>query len=377
MSPARVMLNTAAVLVVVGLAWLLIQVRSILVILILAVLLAAAIEPLVYRLRRRGFRRGQAILTIYASILLTLVVALYLLVPTLITQATEFFDAIPEILDDLQAQALANENDFIRTSGYRTLVRVESAYLEFRANPTIEGQTAIGWFTTVIGFLFATVSTMIVAFYWMTEKAVIKRLVLGLLPLHHRDRAHTLWDQIELRIGGWTRGQFLLMLTIGVFSTIGYFLLDLPFWLPLGIWAGLTEVIPFIGPYLAGGAAVMVALTVSLEKALLVVIFVVILQQVEGAVLVPRVMKNAVGMSPLTVILAVLVGGAVGGPIGAILAIPVGAACQVLLHDLLKQRQGEMDGLEMALPVRVAEQPEPDEPAGSSTAEPAPPVTTG
>jgi predicted PurR-regulated permease PerM len=156
MSPARVMLNTAAVLVVVGLAWLLIQVRSILVILILSVLLAAAIEPLVYRLRRHGFRRGQAILTIYAGILLTLIVSLYLVVPTMITQATEFFDAIPEILDDLQAQALANQNDFIRTSGYRTLIRVESAYLEFRANPTIEGQTAIGWFTTVIGFLFAT-----------------------------------------------------------------------------------------------------------------------------------------------------------------------------------------------------------------------------
>jgi predicted PurR-regulated permease PerM len=165
------------------------------------------------------------------------------------------------------------------------------------------------------------------------------------------------------------------MVTIGVFSAIGYFLMDLPFWLPLGIWAGLTEVIPFIGPYLAGGAAVTVALTVSLEKALLVVIFVVVLQQIEGAVLVPRVMKNAVGMSPLTVILAVLVGGAVGGPIGAILAIPVGAACQVLLHDLLKQRQEGLDGLEATPPVPSAK-PGSDEPTAPSQIEPAPPVTT-
>jgi predicted PurR-regulated permease PerM len=349
MSPARVMINTAAVLLVIGLAWLLIQVRSILVILVLAILLAAAIDPLVFRLRRRGFRRGQAILTVYGGILLTLTVLLYLVVPPLITQATELIDSIPTILDDLEEQALTSDNQFVRTSVYRTLVRVENAYLEFRANPSIESQTAIGWFTTVVGFLFTTVTVMIVAFYWMTEKAVIKRLVLGLVPLHHRDRAHTLWDQIEVRLGGWTRGQLLLMLTIGVLSAIAYYLMDLPFWLPLGIWAGLTEVIPFIGPYLGGAAAVTVALTVSWQKALLVLVFVIVLQQVEGAVLVPRVMKT------LTVVVAVLVGGAVLGPVGAILAIPVGAACQVLLQDLLKQRQDELDGLEVVTPVRAGE----------------------
>jgi predicted PurR-regulated permease PerM len=374
MSPARVMINTAAVLLVIGLAWLLIQVRSILVILVLAILLAAAIEPLVFRLRRRGFRRGQAILAVYAGILLTLVVVLYLAVPPLITQATELIDAIPTILDDLQDQALASNNQFVRTSGFRTLVRIENAYVEFRANPSIESQTAIGWFTTVVGFLFTTVTTMIVAFYWMTEKAVIKRLVLGLVPLQHRDRAHTLWDQIERRLGGWTRGQLLLMMTIGVLSAIAYYLMDLPFWLPLGIWAGLTEVIPFIGPFLGGAAAVTVALTVSVEKALLVLAFVIVLQQLEGAVLVPRVMKNAVGMSPLTVVIAVLVGGAVLGPLGSILAIPVGAACQVLIQDLLKQRQGELDGFEATTPVRSTDGAEA---TGSAKIEQAPPVTTG
>jgi predicted PurR-regulated permease PerM len=343
MSPWRVMVNTAAILFVVGLAWLLIQVRSIIIILILAILLSAAIEPLVYRLRRRGFRRGQAILVVYAGLLLTLTVGLYLVVPSLITQATDLTDSIPAILDDLKQQALNSQNDFIRTSGYRTLDRIDDAYEEFTQNPSIEGRTALTWFTSVIGFLFATVTVMIVAFYWMTEKAIIKRVVLGLVPLHHRDRAHSLWDSIEQRLGDWTRGQLVLMLTIGVLSAIAYFLMGLDFWLPLGIFAGLTEVIPFIGPFLGGGAAVVVALTDSPQKAVMVLVFVVVLQQLEGAVLVPRVMKNAVGMTPLTVVVAVLVGGTVLGPIGAILAIPVGAACQVLLQDLLKQRQDDLD----------------------------------
>jgi predicted PurR-regulated permease PerM len=195
---------------------------------------------------------------------------------------------------------------------------------------------------------------MIVGFYWMTEKAIIKRVVLGLFPLRHRDRAHGLWDQIEQRLGGWTRGQLVLMGTIGILSTIGYYLIGIPFWLPLGIFAGLTEVIPFIGPFIGGGAAVTVALTVSLEKALIVLGFVILLQQLEGAVLVPRVMKNAVGMSPLTVVIAVLVGGTILGPIGAILSIPVGAAAQALLQDLLRQRQDGLEQVDVSAPVAAA-----------------------
>jgi predicted PurR-regulated permease PerM len=118
--------------------------------------------------------------------------------------------------------------------------------------------------------------------------------------------------------------------------------MDLPFWLALAIWAGLTEAIPFIGPFLGGGTAALVALTDSPEKALWVVIFAVVLQQVEGAVLVPRVMKNAVGMSPLTVVLAVLIGNALAGLMGSLLAIPIGAAIQVLVSNLLRGQDSRL-----------------------------------
>jgi predicted PurR-regulated permease PerM len=184
---------------------------------------------------------------------------------------------------------------------------------------------------------------MIIAFYWMTEKAIIKRIVLGLLPFSRRDRAHALWDQIEYRLGGWTRGQLVLCLTIGALSTVGYFLLGLQFWLALGILAGITEIIPFIGPFLGGGTAVAIAFTESWQKALAVAVFAIVLQQLEGAFLVPRIMRNAVGLTPLTVILAVLVGGSLGGPLGAVLAIPVGAAVQVLVQDLLRSRAEATD----------------------------------
>ncbi len=343
MSPVQVMVNTMAVLFVLAMVWLLIQVRTIVILLILGIIFSAAIEPIVYRLRRRGFSRGQGIITVYALLLGLLGVGLYLVVPTLIRQGSALVEAIPTILTDLQTQALASQNDFIRTSGYRTLQRIEDAYLEIRQSPRIAGGQVVGVATSVLGLLFTVVTVLIVAFYWMTEKAIIKRVMLGIVPIAKRDRAHAIWDEIESKIGGWTRGQLILMASIGVISGIAYRILDLPFWLPLAIFAGITELIPFIGPFLGGGVAVIVALSDSWQKALIVVVFVLILQQIEGAILVPRVMRNAVGLTPLTVILAVLVGGVLLGPLGSILAIPISAAVQVLLQELLHLRDDMPD----------------------------------
>jgi predicted PurR-regulated permease PerM len=348
------------VLVVLGLAWVLIHIRAIIILLVLGVLFAAAIEPLTFRLRRRGFSRGQAILTVYAGIVAVLALVLYLVVPPLVNQATSLIDQIPSILTDLRDQAASSDNEFIRTSGTRTLNRAIAAYDDFRNSPNIESSQAIEYATTAVGALFTIVSTMVVAFYWMTEKAIIKRLVLGLVPLDKRDRAHGLWDEVEFRLGGWTRGQLFLCLVIGVLSAIGYFILGLDFWLALGIFAGITEIIPFFGPIIGGTAATMIALTVSWQKALAVIVFVVLLQQLESAFLVPRVMRNAVGMTPLTVILAVLVGGALYGPLGSILAIPIGAAAQVFIQDLLRARADDPDSI-----LRETSQEEGDELRGS------------
>jgi predicted PurR-regulated permease PerM len=345
MSPGRVMVYTASVLVVLGVAWVLIHIRAIILLVVLGILFAAAIEPLVFRLRRRGMSRGQAILTVYAGLIVTLGFVLYLIVPPLVNQATLLIDDIPNILTDLRDQAAASNNEFIRETGRRTLNRAIGAYADFRESPSIEGQQAVEYATSVVGVVFTIVSTMVVAFYWMTEKAIIKRLVLGLVPLEKRDRAHSLWDEVEFRLGGWTRGQLFLCLVIGLISAIGYYLIGLDFWLALGIFAGITEIIPFFGPIIGGTAAVMIALTISWQKALIVLAFVVALQQLESVFLVPRVMRNAVGMTPLTVILAVLVGGALYGPLGSILAIPIGAAVQVFVQDVLHARADDPDSI--------------------------------
>ena len=339
----RVMVYTVAVLFVVAIAWTLMKIQSIILLAFLGIILASAIEPIVYRLRRSGLSRGQAILAVYVAIFATIAVGIYLIVPPLAHQVAELNKGIPEIFDSLRKQAIESDNSFVRNTGYRMLWNIQNAYERLRDSPEIGQDQLIGVATSVIGIIFTMISVMIVAFYWITEKATIKRVVLSLFPFERRDRAHAIWDEIEYKIGGWTRGELLLMLIIGGCSGVAYFFLDVRFWLALAILAGITEAIPFIGPFIGGGTAFLIALADSPKKAIIVAIFVIALQQTEGAVLVPRVMKNAVGMSPLTVILAVLIGGVLAGPLGALLAIPVGAAVQVLIQNLVRLRDDEIE----------------------------------
>jgi predicted PurR-regulated permease PerM len=346
MTPTRAMKITLAVLFVVGLVWLFIQVAEIVLLLVFGILLAAAVDPIVNRMRRHGLSRGQSILLIYGVIFLAIAGGLILVVPLLVNQGQVLVAGVPEYLTRLREFAATSSIPIVRQLGTDVLANLDTIVQRFIEDPPIQAAQitqALDVLTSFVGIVFTTVASMIVAYYWMTEKAIIKRLILGLFPLDRRDRAHLLWDNIEHKLGGWARGQVVLMLIIGIGSTIVYAILGLPFWFLLGIFAGLTEVIPIIGPFLGGGLAFLVALGDSWQKAIVVLIFVVILQQIEGNVIVPRVMRNAVGLTPLSVLLAVLVGTALLGPLGAILAIPFAAAVQVLVSELLRTREEEND----------------------------------
>jgi len=142
--------------------------------------------------------------------------------------------------------------------------------------------------------------------------------------------------EIEEKLGGWVRGQLILMLAIGVMATLGYLVLGLPSPALLGVAAGLFEIVPMIGPFLAFAPAVLVALAIDPTRALLVLGYALLIQQLESNVLVPRVMRRTVGVSPLTVLLGILVCGTLAGLPGAFLAVPLAGALQVLLAHILR-----------------------------------------
>ncbi|HRA47226.1 MAG TPA: AI-2E family transporter [Thermomicrobiales bacterium] len=340
MSARQTAINTVVILLVLLAAWVIVQVRSILVLLVVGILFAAAIEPMVNWLRRRGMRRGQAIGLIYLTVLASLAILAVLFLPAAIRQVSDLIDNIPDIIVSSRSRAQGIQNEAIREALVKGINEIDRRYqgLADGQDTSFSANAVFGLISSIGGGVVTVVTVFVVAFYWLTEKSTIKQVTLRKLPADQRVRAFAVWEEIERRIGGWTRGQFTLCLIIGILSTVAYGLIGVKYFVALGIFAGITELIPFIGPILGGTAAAIVALTDSWQRALIVVVFVIILQQVESALLVPRVMRNAVGMSPLTVILAVLAGSTLYGPLGAILAIPLGAAVQAMIQEFVRDQ---------------------------------------
>ena len=188
---------------------------------------------------------------------------------------------------------------------------------------------------TTVAELVATLATLLtIVFLWLVERPRIQRYVLAFLPAEQRAGARSAWNDVELRLGLWVRGQLTLMATMGVMTGIAYTLLGVPGALLLALIAAITEAIPIVGPLLGAIPAVLVAATVSPELALIVAGIYVVLQFVEGNVLVPIVMRNAVGISPLLILVSLLIGAAAGGFVGAFLAVPVAASLEIVLQRL-------------------------------------------
>src|SRR3954454_10686153 len=343
LTPWRMALNTMAVLLVLLVAVILVQIKAILILFLIGILLASAIEPIVSRLHARGLGRGQSVLIVYAFLFVILGGLLSILVPTIIGEIARFSSTAPNLIDDLRESVQTSQSAFIRDNGPYFLDQIQNRITQADI-PTERALTLATYVPSIFGYfiqgLITIVTTLMVAFYWLTEKQIIKRVFLSFFSSDdRRAQALTIWDDIETKLGGWIRGQLILMGIIGVAASVGYSLLGVRFALLLGVLAGLCEIIPFFGPWISGVPAVLIALTQSWRLALIVVAFMIAIQLLEGNILVPRVMKGSVGLSPLLVVLAVLIGATVLGPVGGIIAIPVAAALQVFIMNLVRTHQ--------------------------------------
>ena len=314
-------------------AYLLWRVQDVLFLLFLAILLATAIDPIVNRLRRGRFTRGSGVLVVYTAIVLVIGLPTYVLAPSIASQASAFIEELPDRLQRLrpylehvqpralQGLALSTLDNAIQT--VQTPERPpESQLVE-------AGATAAH---TLVSFL----TVFVLAFYWMIERASIKRAVLRAVPPRHARGVNSVWLEVEEKLGGWVRGQLILMLTMGVMATVGYTVLGLPNAIVLGVAAGLFEIVPMIGPVLGFAPAILVGLAIDPTRAVIVAVYAVAIQQIESNVLLPRVMGQTVGVSPLTVLLGILVGSGLAGLPGAFLAVPIAGAVQVILAHAMR-----------------------------------------
>lgn len=338
--PSRIrQLTPLKLLVVLLVFYLLVQVQVIVLLVILALLFATIIEMPLRRLEFRGVPRAAGILGLYVTILGSLAVLGVIFVP-LITQETQAFGRqAPELIEQASENWRESDNPILSGSGYRLLTRLS---FQLENPPPPPGGVAIDAVGQVAAVGLGLVSMFVIGFYWLMEKSLIRQLLLAQLDDNARQRVTRIWEDVELKVGGWLRGQLLLCLIIGVAAGMIYYIMDVRFWFLLALLAGVMELIPILGPWVGAIPAVMVALLDSWEKALIVAIALAFLQLAENTVLVPRIMKGTIGLSPLTVFIAVLAGGVYMGVLGALLAIPIAAGLQVVIGDLIRERQRQM-----------------------------------
>jgi predicted PurR-regulated permease PerM len=326
----------AAALAVI-LLWAAFQVRHVLLLLYISALLAVGFSPIIRLIERqqllpigtKRLPRWLAILVLYVTILGTLTGIGFMIVPPLVDQAQQLVSAAPQMFD--RAQDFLIEKGLLRE--HLTLQEaVERAPVGERAGQAMG--PVLGAVFGVLGGLFGFFTILILTFYFLVEADSLRDTFLRLFPADRRLRVAGASRDITVKVSAWLGGQLLLAAVIGTTSAIGLWLLGIPFFYVLALISAVGELIPVIGPILAAIPAVAVAASVSMNKVLLVIIFFVVQQQFENHVLVPKVMERQVGVSAVTVIVALLIGGNLLGIAGAILAVPTAAILQVVYQQL-------------------------------------------
>jgi len=196
------------------------------------------------------------------------------------------------------------------------------------------GQTLL-YTNIVLKGILSMLAIFLLAYYWTQESNFVTRSFLRVMPLPRRKKVREFLQLAETKLGGYVRGQGLLCVAVGVAAFIAYLLIGLPYLLVLAIFAGVMEMVPIFGPALGAIPAFMVALSIDPSKALWVVAATAIIQMLENAVLVPRIMKHSMGVNPIIVLLSLIAFSSVFGFVGALLALPLAAIIQLLVSRVV------------------------------------------
>ncbi|HEX5240261.1 MAG TPA: AI-2E family transporter [Candidatus Limnocylindrales bacterium] len=318
----------------------------------LAILLGAGLEPVVAWLRSRlPIGRAISILIVYVLFLTLVVVLGVVIVPAAATQIELAVARLPTFLESIRS-ATAGLRPDVLAQGVSGLIDAAEQVLH---PPAPDAGTVVGASVAVASVVAAVVTLLTLVFFWLTERSRLQRYALAFVPRHRRAGIRDGWNEVETRLGLWVRGQLILMGTLGVLTGIAYSLLGLPAALLLALIAALAEIVPIAGPLIGAIPALLVATTVSTETALLTLGVYVAIQFIEGNVLVPIVMRNAIGLSPFLVAVSILTGFTAGGPLGAIVAVPLVAAVEAVLERLQARR------IPVPLDPAAVEPPSPDE----------------
>lgn len=308
--------------------------------------LTLILNPLVNALERAGIPR--IVGTVFAFVVSAGVITatVVLLVPAIRTQASDFAAALPNIYDTV-VEWLRDTSDSVGVD--LGPVWTSETIREWIQNPDNQAtiQELLGGFGSGAGrvlrgvteTLAVTLLAPILAFYMLMDATRFKQRARELTPPAQREEAVYLADQLTTSLGSFVRGQLLVAFFVGLASSIALWFLDLPFWLIIGIIAGVLNLVPFVGPFVGGALAALVALlNGSVSQALWAVAIFTLIQQTDNHVITPMVQRTRVNLSPLVIVLALIVGGSIAGLLGVVIAVPAAAAVRIIVGHLWRTR---------------------------------------
>jgi predicted PurR-regulated permease PerM len=319
------------------LLWCAYIVRHALLLIYVSAIFAIGFSPIVRVIERQkvipiGKRlpRWLAILILYVLILGSLALVLTLIFPPLVEQGKALWARLPEMFE--RGQQFLIDKGILREH-----LTIREAVERAPGSGSDAATRVFGAVANVAGGIFGLVTILILTFYILVDSWDLREAALRMFPRKHRARADVASREATVKVSAWLGGQLLLAAVIGTTSAVGLWALGVPFFYVLALISAVGEMIPVVGPILAAIPAIAVASTVSMKTVLLVVIFFVLQQQLENHILVPKIMSRQVGVSAVTVIVALLIGGSLLGIVGAILAVPTAAILQVVATQLLAE----------------------------------------
>ncbi|CDN42409.1 UPF0118 membrane protein YrrI [Paenibacillus sp. P22] len=307
-------------------------VRAVLTPFLIAMVISYVLHPVVSLLSARRVPRTIAVLLIYAVFCTALTVILMNLIPMVAGQVQELGEHAPELT--MRAKGMMEDfnntsflPDSLRSGIERALVTMEKKLTE----TTADFLNNIG---SMLNVVFLAFIIPFLVFYILKDFDVMERTVVTYMPKAHRKHLVRMFKDIDEALGSYIRGQFLVCVIVGLLAYAGYLIIGMPYALLLASIVAVTNIIPYLGPFIGAAPALLMASTVSVKMMLLVVVVNTLCQILEGNVISPQVVGRTLHMHPLSIIFALLVGGELAGIVGMILAVPVFAALKVILQHL-------------------------------------------
>jgi predicted PurR-regulated permease PerM len=314
------------------------MVRDVLVILFLSVIIASAVSPFANWLEEKKIPRLLSVLLLYLAFFGLIVFLFSMIIPNIAVESGQLTQALPKFISSVSG-ALEKAQQTTSSRYFDFLSEIQNFLDSFTQFLQVSSQSVLNLIVSIFGGVLSFIAIIIISFYLSVMRRGIIGFIGSIIPEKYENYVISLWKRAEFKVGRWLQSQLLLALTMGLIVFVGLSLFKVKYALLLGIVAMVLEIVPVVGPVIFAIPGILLAFLQSPALGIWVLVFYVVVQQLESHVLTPLIIGKTVGLNPVTVIIAILIGGRIDGIIGVLMAVPMAVIIVEILDDIARQRE--------------------------------------